>query len=33
MQRNVLERKKKKNTKHNESCLQDEACLRIKTES
>ena len=22
-----------KNTKHNKSCLQDEACVRIKTES
>ena len=30
MERNVFERKK--NTKHKKSCLQDEACLRIKTE-
>ena len=31
MERNVFERKK--NTKQNKSCLQHEACLRIKTES
>ena len=31
LERNVFERKK--NTKQNKSCLQHEACLRIKTES
>ena len=31
LERNLFE--KKNNTKQNESCLQHEACLRIKTES